>query len=398
MAQHEYNINLFQMLMRFMNAQDPMLEMLRWLCNKLMEAELQGQLKAGKSERTDGRTGYRSGYRVRRFDTRMGTVYLLVPKVRKGGYVPFFVTARKRSETALMSVIQEAYVNGVSTRKIERLAKELGIESISHGQVSVITKDLNERVEAFRTRPLSGEYRILWVDALYEKVRLHKYVKNVAVLVVAGVDQDGRRDILAVEPMLEESEATYKELFRNLKARGLNGKPWLVVSDAHPGLVKAVQKEFVGSSWQRCKVHFMRNVLAHVAAKEKDAFAQQLKQIWQQPDADKAREYARWVMDTYERAWPDAIRTLEEGLEDTLSYYQYSTIDSRKVSSTNILERLNKEVRRRTRVVGIFPSMDSYLRLVTSYMIEYSEEWSAGRCYISSDTMAEAEKQAEQSA
>src|SRR5690554_97549 len=212
------------------------------------------------------------------------------------------------------------------TLKIERLAKELGIESISHGQVSVITKDLNERVEAFRTRPLSGEYRILWVDALYEKVRLHKYVKNVAVLVVAGVDQDGRRDILAVEPMLEESEATYKELFRNLKARGLNGKPWLVVSDAHPGLVKAVQKEFVGSSWQRCKVHFMRNVLAHVAAKEKDAFAQQLKQIWQQPDADKAREYARWVMDTYERAWPDAIRTLEAGLEDTLSYYQYSTI------------------------------------------------------------------------
>lgn len=180
MILHNYTINLAQLLLKFMNTQDPMHEMLQWLCNQMMEAELEAQLKAEKSERTSERQGYRSGYRVRRFDTRMGTVYLMVPKVRKGGYVPFFVSARKRSEAALMSVIQEAYVNGVSTRKIERLAKELGIESISSGQVSVITKELNERMQEFCNRPLTREYPILWADALYEKVRVNGFVRNIA--------------------------------------------------------------------------------------------------------------------------------------------------------------------------------------------------------------------------
>jgi putative transposase len=221
MALHNYNINLAQLLLKFLNAQDPMHEMLQWLCTQMMEAEVESKLKAEKSERTSSRQGYRSGYRVRRFDTRMGTVYLMVPKVRKGGYVPFFVSARKRSETALMSVIQEAYVNGVSTRKIERLAKELGIESISSGQVSVMTKELNEKVEAFRTRPLTRACPILWVDALYEKVRVNGFVRNIAVLVVIGLDGEGRRDILAVEPMLRESDSTYTNLFESLKKRGL---------------------------------------------------------------------------------------------------------------------------------------------------------------------------------
>ena len=373
--------NLENMLLQFMSEEDPMLAMLKWLCEQLMEAEVTSKLNAHKSERNTERSGYRSGYRVRRFDTRMGTSYLFVPKLRKGGYIPFFVSERKRSEAALMNVIQEAYINGVSTRKIERLAKGLGIESISRGQVSEITKELNEQVSAFRTRPLEKTYPVLWVDALYEKIRYGRQVRNMAVLLVIGVDEHGKRDILAVEPMQEESEATYRSLFENLKSRGLKDA-WLVVSDAHKGLVKAIQESFLGCSWQRCKVHFMRNILAHLPARGKAEFAEKLKQIWLQPDVESARSYASAIMDNYGDLYPGAVGVLETGLEDSLQFYAFDRIDPRKVSSTNMLERVNREIRRRTSVVGIFPSMDSYIRLATTYLIEYGEDWSTGRCYI----------------
>lgn len=370
-----------KMLMKFMTDEDPMQAMLKWLCEKLMEAEVDAKLGAEKSERSNGRQGYRSGYRVRRFDTRMGTLYLMVPKLRNGGYIPFFVEAKKRSELALLNVIQEAYVNGVSTRKIEKLTKSLGIESMSRSQVSIIAKELNEQVEAFRTRRLDKVYPVLWVDALYEKIRDDRRVKNMAVLIVTGIDLEGKRDILAVEPMQEESAATYANLFEDLKSRGLE-KAWLVVSDAHKGLIKAVRESFVGCSWQRCKVHFMRNILAHISSRDKQVFANKLKQIWLQPDYDSAKKYADALMDDFESKYPEAIKTLEEGLEDSLQFFSFAEIDSRKIASTNLLERLNREVRRRTRVVGIFPSMDSYIRLVTSYLIEYSEDWCSGRSYI----------------
>lgn len=381
MAYPNSTIPFEKMLMKFVTDEDPMQAMLKWLCEKLMEAEVDAKLGAEKSERSSDRQGYRSGYRVRRFDTRMGTLYLMVPKLRNGGYIPFFVEAKKRSELALMNVIQEAYVNGVSTRKIEKLTKSLGIESISRSQVSSIAKELNEQVEAFRTRRLDKVYPVLWVDALYEKIRDDRRVKNMAVLIVTGIDLEGKRDILAVEPMQEESAATYTSLFENLKTRGLE-KAWLVVSDAHKGLMKAVRESFVGCSWQRCKVHFMRNILAHISGRDKQFFANKLKQIWLQPDYDSAKKYANSLMDDFESKYPEAIKTLEEGLEDSLQFFSFAEIDSRKIASTNLLERLNREVRRRTRVVGIFPNMDSYIRLVTSYLIEYSEDWCSGRSYI----------------
>ena len=219
---HSYsNLPLEKMLLQFMTEDDPMLAMLKWLCEKLMETEVNAKINAAKSERTDERSGYRSGYRVRRYDTRLGTMYLFVPKLRKGGYIPFFVTEKKRSEMALLQVIQEAYINGVSTRKIEKLAKSLGIDSISRGQVSQITKELNAQVEAFRNRPLQKEYSVLWVDALYEKIRYDHRVQNMAVAVVIGLDKKGHRDVLAVEPMQEESADTYKAVFEKLKQRGL---------------------------------------------------------------------------------------------------------------------------------------------------------------------------------
>lgn len=375
-----------KMLFRFLNTPDPMLAMLEWLCDQLMEVEITAKLGAGKHERTDSRSEYRAGFRPRRFDTRMGTMYLMVPKPRKGGYIPFFVTERKRSEAALMSVIQEAFINGVSTRKIERLAKALGIESISRSQVSTITKELNVQVDAFRSRPLEDVYPVLWVDALYEKIRDNSQVKNMAVHIVCGLRMDGTRDILAVEPMYEESEASYQHLFDSLKTRGLK-TVWLVVSDAHKGLIASVCKSFVGASWQRCKVHFMRNIMAHIPAKEKASFAAKLKQIWLQPDIDSAVRYARLFMDEYETRYPKATQTLEAGLEDSLQYFQFKQIDSRRISSTNMIERLNREIRRRTNVVGVFPSMDSYIRLVTSYLIEYSEDWSTSRSYVDSNVL-----------
>ena len=378
------NLPFEKMLLQFMSEKDPMLSMLKWLCDQLMEAEVTSKVNAEKSERSPERSGYRSGYRVRRFDTRMGTIYLFVPKLRNGGYIPFFISEKKRSEAALMNVIQEAYINGVSTRKVEKLAKSLGIDSISRSQVSHITKELNDQVKAFRERSLEKTYPILWVDALYEKIRCGNRIENLAVLVVIGVDESGRRDILAVEPVYEESEATYSELFKKLKERGLKNT-CLVISDAHKGLVKAIRESFVGCSWQRCKVHFMRNILAHLPAKGKAKFAQKLKQIWLQPDVESAKAFAKMVMDDYEDKYPAAIEILESGLEDSLQFYNFDRIDPRKISSTNILERLNREIRRRSRVVGVFPSMDSYIRLVTSYLIEYSEDWSNGRCYIKSE-------------
>jgi putative transposase len=243
------------------------------------------------------------------------------------------------------------------------------------------SRELNEQVEAFRNRSLQKTYPVLWVDALYEKIRYDQRVVNMAVQVVIGIDEEGKRDILADEPMQDESEATYKALFDNLKLRGLKDV-WLVVSDAHKGLAKAIKESFIGCSWQRCKVHFMRNILAHIPAREKEHFAARLKQIWLQPDYETAKSYAELLMDEYEERYPSAIQVLEKGLEDSLQLFHFEQIDRRKISSTNVLERLNREIRRRTSVVGVFPNQNSYIRLVRSYLIEYSEDWSNGRSYI----------------
>lgn len=245
MAQKKSTTNLTELLLECMTETDPMLSMLEWLCDKLMETEISAKIGADKSEHTNDRQSYRSGYRPRRFDTRMGTIYLMVPKIRQGGYVPFFVSDRKRSEVALIQVVQEAFVNGVPTRKMERLAKSLGIENLSRSQVSNMAKEMDEQVEAFRNQPLIGNrYPILWIDALYEKVRYDGRVVSMAILLVCGVNVAGTREVLAIEPALEESRESYAQLFAKLKERGLNS-PSLVISDAHAGLVAAIRKAFL---------------------------------------------------------------------------------------------------------------------------------------------------------
>lgn len=389
MAKTEYTANLEKLLLHCITQPDPMLSMLEWLCEQLMEAEVSQRVGADKHAQSNGRETYRSGYRPRRFDTRMGSIYLMVPKVRNGGYVPFFISERKRSETALIQVVQEAFVQGVSTRKMEKLAKSLGIDSLSRSQVSEMSKGLDEQVQEFRTRRLDDTvYPVLWVDALYEKIRYDGRVISMAVLLVCGVDEQGKRHILAVEPMLEESKQSYSLLFDSLKERGLQA-PSLVVSDAHKGLVSAIRESFPGASWQRCKVHFMRNILAHVPRREKAAFAAQLKQIWTAPTAALARQRAELLAEQYEKRFPEAISTLEEGLEDSLQFFSFPKLDARKISSTNMLERLNREIRRRTNVVGIFPGKNSYIRLVTTYLMEYAEDWSVTRAYLSAESIQE---------
>ena len=317
----------------------------------------------------------------------MGTLYLLVPKTRNGGYIPFFITERKRSEATLVEVVQEAFVQGVSTRKIEKLAKRLGIENLSRGQVSVMTKGLNEQIEAFHSRPLSDKhYPVLWIDALYEKVRFNGRVISMAILIVCAVNSEGKREVLSSEPMLEESKESYSQLFQGLKSRGLE-TPSLVVSDANAGLVKAIRQSFPGASWKRCKVHFMRDILTRVAHREKDAFAKQLKEIWLATSVIlEGNELKSWRK-PMQSAFPKPFKRWTMGLEDSLSFYAFPTLDARRVASTNMLEQLNREIRLRTRVVGIFPNPESYVRLVTTYLIEYAEDWSVSRAYLSEQSL-----------
>ena len=372
----------------FIFSEDPIHKMLDWLLHEFMQAEAETKVGSEKNKHNTKRKTYFSGYRTRRFDTRLGTFYLLVPKLRNGGYIPFFLQEKKRSESALISLVQEAYINGVSTRKMNRLAKSLGIEGLSATQVSELTKGLNQEVSEWRNRPIESCYPIIWVDALYEKIRQDGRVVSSAVLVVQGVNSLGKRDILAIEPMPDESEASWKHLFDKLKARGLQ-QVWLVVSDAHKGIQAAVRKNFLDSQWQRCKVHFMRNIQAHISHRAKHEFAEKLKQIWNQPDLKNARQYANILIEEYEDRFPEAIDCLVDGLEDSLQFFHFQAFDKRKISSTNSLERLNVEIRRRTRVVGIFPSKESYIRLVTMNMIEYTEDWITSKSYFPKESIQE---------
>lgn len=307
-----------------------MLSMLEWLCTRLMEVEVSQQLGAEKNEHNLERTSSRSGCRPRRLDSRMGTMYLMIPKVRNGGYIPFFIVERKRSEAALIQVVQEAFVQGISTRKMDKLAKSLGIENLSRSQVSEMTKGLNEQARAFRERSLKEQqFPVLWVDALYEKVRYGGHIVSMAIHVVCGVNEQGRREVLAIEPMLEESKASYNQLFNSMKERGMKN-PALIISDAHSGLVAAIRESFPGVAWQRCKVHFMRNILVHIPHRDKDGFAQQLKEIRLAPSAEGARERASALVQRYATKYPKAVQTLEDGLEDSLSFYSFPELEPGK--------------------------------------------------------------------
>lgn len=368
------------------NFENPLLQMLQQLLYAIMEIEAKEITGSDKGVHNSTRTDYRSGYRDRRFDTRLGTINLQVPKFRQHGYVPSFLKHRQRSEQALVSLVAEAYLNGVSTHKMKHLAESLGIENISASEVSNMCKILDDVVTDFSNKPLEQEYPVLWIDAVYEKIRYVGRVKNMAVMVIKALTLDGRLDVISLEVMENESEQTYTELFRKLQARGLK-RVWLCVSDAHPGLQAAISKCWLNATWQRCKVHFMRNIMASVPKKHKEAFGGKLKKIWEAETKEEAIRLKNEFIEMYEQLFPKAIKCLDEGFEDSIQYYNFDKLDPRKISSTNTLERLNREIRRRSRGVGIFPSVDSYVRLIVSYLVEYIEDHATRARYISTETL-----------
>jgi putative transposase len=303
-----------------------------------------------------------------------------------GGYQPFFLVNRQRSEVALMSVIQECWINGISTRKMRRVFQSFGIEDISAGQVSNVTKDLDKEVNRFRSEPISEQYPVIWIDALYEKIREDQKVVSKAIMVAMGINNEGHKEILAIEPMENESKDTWALFFNKLKNRGMQ-KVGLVVSDAHAGIQAALKSAFIGSAWQRCKVHFMRNILAKIPHKHKALIGKQLSHIFNQENYDQAKQIAMEVIQKFNTKFPDAIETLSDGLEDALQFFHFDELPYGRTSSTNHLERLNLEIRRRSNVFGIFPSTDSFLRLIGSYLLEYQADWATGKAYIRPDKL-----------
>lgn len=376
-----------KILVGFCQEADPMKAMLEWMANQWMEIEVNSlKTKAEKGTHNAERKAHRNGYRTRRWDTRLGTIYLTIPKVRMGGYQPFFLVNRQRSEAALMSVIQECWINGVSTRKMRRVFNSFGIEDISAGQVSQVSKELDAQVTTYRNTPISKDYPVIWIEAMYEKIRNDSRVETTAMMIAMGINNDGHNEILAIEPMENESTDTWTVFFQKLNERGLS-RVGLVVSDAHPGIQAALRSTFVGASWQRCKVHFMWNILARVTYKHKAAISKQLAHIFNHDSFELAKLAARVLVDRYTDQFPEAKETLSDGIEDALQFFHFPTLPHGRTSSTNHLERLNHEIRRRSHVVGIFPSTSSYLRLIGSYLLEYQSDWDSGKSYIRSDRL-----------
>lgn len=362
-------------------------EGVRVLAQALMELEVSQQLGAERHERTASRTGQRNGYRERQWDTRVGSIDLRVPRVREGGFLPSLLEPRKRAERALVSVVQEAYVHGVSTRRVDDLVKALGIAGISKSQVSRLCAELTDEVERFRTRPLSGAYPYVWLDATYLKVREDGRVVSMAVVIAVGVHETGQREVLGLDVGPSEDGAFWLSFLRGLVARGLTGVR-LVTSDAHEGLKAAIAAVLQGASWQRCRVHFVRNALALVPKSAADLVAASIRTVFAQPDTATTREQWRRVADGFRERFPRLADLLDEAEDEVLAYRRVPRAHWRQVWSTNPRERLNKEVKRRSDVVGIFPNAVAVTRLVGMVLAEQHDEWQVSRRYVRPDSLA----------
>jgi len=366
---------------------DVLREGIRVLSQALMEAEVSGVIGAERHERSGDRPTYRNGYRTRTWDTRVGTIELQIPKVRSGAYFTSLLQPRRRIEHALLAVVQEAYVHGVSTRKVDDLMKALGLDGVSKSEVSRICGELDPLVEAFRTRSLAGEHPYVWVDATYHKVRVDGRVLSQATVVAVGVTAEGERQVLGVDVGPSEDRAFWTAFLRSLVKRGLRGVR-LVISDAHEGLKAAIATVLTGATWQRCRVHFMRNLLATVSQGAREAVAAIVRTVFAQPDHATAMAQLKKVADGLRTRFGRAAALLEEAAEDVLAYRLFPSEHQRQLHSTNVLERLNKEIKRRSNVVGIFPSAQSTLRLVGAVLLEQDDEWAvADRRYFSAESM-----------
>lgn len=357
------------------------------LSQLLMEVEVEQQIGAKKHERSEERSNYRNGTRKRSWETRVGEIELGIPKLRKGSYYPSLLEPRRPAEKALLAVVQEAYLKGVSTRKVDGLLKALGLTGIDKSKVSRICKELDQAVEQFRQRQLQESYPYVWLDALYLKVRQNHRVVSLAMVIAVGVDDQGERHLLGFDLGGSEDEAFWLAFLRSLVKRGLK-RVQLVISDAHEGLKKALSQVFIGASWQRCRVHFMRNLLARIPHKDKKAVADAVRLIFDQPSRQSAEDQLRQLVQKMNPIYPKATALLLDAETDILAYKTFPNEHWRRIHSTNLLERLNREIKRRTKVVGVFPDQPSVIRLVGSLLMETDDDWRATqRRYFSQDSM-----------
>jgi putative transposase len=370
-------------------------EGVRVLAQTLMELEVAQHVGAERYERALTRTGQRNGYRDREWDTRVGTIELQVPRVRDSSFFPSLLEPRKRAERALVAVVQEAYVQGVSTRRVDEVVQALGLTGISKSQVSRLCQALDAEVERFRTRRLAGPYPYVWLDATFVKVREQGRVVSMAIVIAIGVRASGEREVLGLDVGPSEDGAFWLQFLRSLVARGLSGVQ-LVISDAHQGLKSAIAAVLQGASWQRCRVHFVRNALALVPKTAAQMVAATIRTVVVQPDAAAAREQWRRVADSFRGRFPRLATLLDEAEADVLAYLAFPPEHWRQIWSNNPLERLNKEIKRRTDVGGIFPNGAAVVRLVGAVLAEQHDEWQVSRRYFSAESLAKLGQPAEE--
>src|SRR2546421_4750207 len=365
---------------------DVLRAMVKTFAEALMSAEADALCGAPYGQRSDERVNSRNGYRTREWDTRAGTVELAVPKLRQGSFFPdWLLQHRRRAEPALVSVVATSYLLGVSTRRVEKLVEQLGVKQLSKSQVSEMAAHLDAQVEAFRNRPLdAAHYTFVWLDALCVKVREHGRTVNVHALVAVGVNADGQREVLGLDVASDEDGAGWLAFLRSLTARGLSGVR-LVISDAHRGLVGAVGAALPGAGWQRCRTHYLRNLLAKVPKSAQPWVATMVRTIFDQPDAASVRAQFGRVVEAIEARFPDAATHLDEARDDLLAFTGFPHEIWRQIWSNNPQERLNKEIRRRTDVVGIFPNRAAIVRLVGAVLAERTDEWTEQRRYMGID-------------
>lgn len=360
-------------------------EMLSFAAERLMEAEVEARTGAGLGDRNPGRLVQRNGYRDRGWDTRAGRIELEIPKLRKGSYFPSFLEPRRTAEKALTAVIQEAYVHGVSTRSVDNLVKAMGASGVSKSQVSRLVEEIDERVNAFLSRPIEGEWPYLWIDATYVKTREAGRIVSTATIIAVGVNTDGRREVLGVATGPSEAETFWKGFLRSLADRGLRGVS-LVIADDHKGLRAAASKVF-HATMQRCRVHWMRNALAHVSAKQRPGIIAMIKTIFAQETAQELRTQWKVISDALRDRAPRLAEMMDEACDDVLAYTVYPKEHWPQIASTNPLERLNREIKRRADVVGIFPNDRAVVRLAGALMLEQNDEWAVGRRYMSLESI-----------